>query len=277
MNHQIRAWLCLKGAAMRLCMCKLILLIGAAACGCQNTVPVTPKPGEPGQVRSSPVGLFAPAAAPPICSTRVDAAHVGPQGVFDHNNDGIEAVTLIAELNGPLAQAGVFGLLWLQGNAVIGAGISPVVEVPVGDYVFTLVATVPFGGFEPLCSLNVSVVPPDTPTAVFHPNESSFSNACIDPCAGIVTTLPSDPGGAVLLHLNGSGSSGGLERKITRFSWRVDGIEVAHGPVVTLLLRVGEHEIELLVENDVGLIHRRIMSGVVVRDATFQGGCPQCG
>ena len=257
-----------------------MLLIGAAACGCYETVPMTPIPGGP-QVLSTSAGLFAPLPAPPPklpCVTELSAAHVGPQGVFDNNNDGLEAVTLIAELREEFALAGVFGLVWLPGDAVIGLGLSPVVEVPVGEYRFTLAAAEPFGGFQPLCSLFVSVVPPDTSTAIFGLDELSISNACFDPCTDTVTPLPSDPNGVVMVHLDGSASSGGLDLEITRFSWRDFGVEVANEPMVTLPLNVGEHEIELLVENDVGLIHRRIKNGIFIHDGvTPEPICPERG
>ena len=262
---------------MRLCTCKTILLNAAAACGCQDVDPVTPKPGGPKQVSSSGAGLFAPLGPPPLCSTRADAAHIGPQGVFDDNNDGIEAVTLIAEECEPFPPVEDFSLVWLQEDAIIGLGDASVVQVPLGDYTFTLAATTPDGASETLSSLVVSVVPPDTPSAVFFLNEFSFSNACIDPCAEMVTTQPDDPDGVVLVNLDGSVSSAGLEGEIARYVWSVDGVEVSIEPVVTLPLAVGEHEIELLVENDVGLIHRRIRTGVVVhRSEASQSVCPEC-
>ncbi len=227
---------------------------------------------------SSRAGLFAPEAdRGPPCSTRADAAHVGPQGVFDDRDDGVEAVTLIAEGCEEIPEFDEFSLVWLQEDAVIGLGDAPVVQVPLGDYTFTVAATTPDGASETLSSLAVSVVPPDTPTAVFFVNESSFSNACIDECAEMVTTQPDDPDGVVLVNLDGSVSSAGLEGEIARYVWSVDGVEVSIEPVVTLPLEVGEHEIELLVENDVGLIHRRIVSDVVVhRSEASQSVCPEC-
>lgn len=227
---------------------------------------------------SSRAGLFAPEGDErPACSTRADAAHVGPQGVFDDRDDGVEAVTLIAEGCEEIPEFDEFSLVWLQEDAVIGLGDAPVVQVPLGDYTFTLAAMTPDGASETLSSLAVSVVPPDTPTAVFFLNECSFSNACIDPRAELVTTRPDDPDGVVLVNLDGSASSAGLEGEIALYVWSIDGVELSTGPVVALPLAVGEHEIELLVENDVGLMHRRIATDIVVhRFEASQSDCAQC-
>ncbi len=235
--------------------------------------PMPPMPVEPRPPVSTNAGLFA-ASAVDGCDLFVDAEHVGPQGVFDHNNDGFERVTLIAAEIASTLPADIVDAVWLLEDTVIGTGLPLVVVLLVGDYDFTVLAFLSEVSVRS-CPLHVSVIPRDTPTAVFDINQGSFSNVCIDYCDLAIKTQQNDPDGVVLLDLDGSASSGGLNREITRFRWSVDGVEVANGPVVTVPLKVGEHEIELLVENDVGLIHRRIISPVIVLDFS-QGRCPEC-
>ncbi len=61
---------------------------------------------------------------------------------------------------------------------------------------------------------------------------------------------------------NGTPSSGGLESTIVRYVWGVDGAVIAFGPTALAALPIGEHSIQLFVENSAGESHLFELTGI---------------
>ena len=105
----------------------------------------------------------------------------------------------------------------------------------------------------------ITLVGPTTPTALFRLEKVSF----IDGVPVDDNTFRAvSPFGIVHVVLDGTPSSGGLESTIVRYVWGVDGAVIAFGPTALAALPIGEHSIQLFVENSAGESHLFELTGI---------------
>ncbi len=166
-------------------------------------------------------------------------ADAGPdQSVIDADGDGFEDVQLdgtgSSDLQGPIAAYD-----WTANSTPLATGATPVVTLPVGDYLVTLTVTD-----------DVGVTDDDTVVVTVQPRAALFPPTAV---AGADQELfDFDDDGVETVGLDGSASSDS-DGTIVSWDWTdADGTAVASGAVTVATLPAGVNVVTLTVTDDSG-------------------------
>ena len=251
-----------------------VVILLTAGWGCSIPIPTeTTRPPI-----STAAGLFASIGRPPpalLCTLEI---LVEPErfetpdrfdtagNLVDLGGDDTETIELRAIISSPLLIDSVRERVWSLDGVAVGQEETIAVDITLGEHAIGLDAEcvlVPDEGTEftvrGQAGARITLVGPTTPTALFRLDVPSFIDGVL---VDDNTFRAVRPDGIVHVVLDGTPSSGGLESTIVRYVWGVDGAVIAFGPVAIAALPIGEHSIQLFVENSAGETHLSQLTGL---------------